>query len=1118
MNPYRGLAPFNERDASRFFGRDREIEEVLDRLSSRRLLSVVGVSGCGKSSLIRAGVIPVLRMGVAPNLPPRWRICTMRPGADPLKSLAAAVGGPPDWPTNTFDLVDQARNGLHSGESLLLVVDQFEELFRFHSESVALDGGNAASLFVNLLLSAVDQREVPIYILLTMRTDFLGECAQFRGLPEALNDCYYLVPRMTRLQQQEAIEKPLQEHGAAIHASLTQRLLNDAADAPDHLPVLQHLLSRLWENWNARGTDEPIGIVDYDAVGGWKEALDVDAEMVLQRFKTDEEGIRLVFQWITERGAGEKALRRPRPFGECLQVSGIDRQRLDEIITTFQERGLLQACDRTDEALVDLPHESVTWQWSRLSNWVMAEAERAAQLRFLLHASRQQMVLTGLALESGLQLRSEWRKQSLATLRYFELEDLARTDAWIARSEEFDRRQRDSAEARELLAWAALSLGDDPERSLILGLYSWGKQRAMVAGLEELLHVALLRSPSRLSLRHQGSVWCVAWSPDGSKLATASSDATARVWDADTGEELQSFRDHAGPIFCVAWSPDGSKAATGGYDGTVIVWEASNGRILRTIPAHEYAVLSVAWSPDGRKVATASDDNTAKIWQVDTGIELNALRGSRHAVWKIAWSPDGNWLATASGTSVKIWDQERGRELVILRGHQGDVRSLAWSPDGTRLATASFDNTAKIWLSNTGRQSLTLSGHQDHVLDVAWSPDGTCLATTSFESVTKLWDADTGCELRSVLGHQCAVLGVAWSPDGRKLATASDDGTARVLDLRAGYEWLAFRGHPAPVWCGVWSPDSTKVASGSDRPTAKVWDANTGRELLTLDSEGMYVESVAWSPDGERLAISANTTVQISETKTGRMLAVLRGHEDYVGRIDWSPDGNRIATASRDHTARVWGSGTGLELFTIRGHEADVRSVAWSPNGSRLATASDDHTAKIWDADSGRALVTLHDNKYAVSSIAWSPDGSRVATASYDKTVTVWTASSGEKLLTLRGHPAAVLDVAWSPDGTKIATASSDNTARVWDAATGHELLRLSGHRLSLRSVAWSKDGKRLACAGADSLAEGVVQIYVIDETLLLQLVRSRITRELTPLECHHYLNKDECPPLPWIL
>jgi len=443
VNPYPGLAPFDEQDAPRFFGRDREIDEVLGRLPSRRLLAVIGVSGCGKSSLVRAGVMPVLRMGIAPNLPARWRICTMTPGRDPLRSLATALGAPPDWPANSFDLVDRARDMLPPGESLLLVVDQFEELFRFRSETIVQDGGNRASLFVNVLLNAVDQREVPVYLLLTMRTDFLGACAQFRALPEALNDCYYLVPRMTRMQQQEAIEKPLQEQGGLIHPALTQRLLNDSAEDPDHLPVLQHLLRRLWENWTARGAVEPIGLEDYDAVGGWTNALRNDAEAVLGHFETDVEGIRRVFQWITERGTGEQAIRRSRPFSECMEVSGLSRDRLSEVIGAFQERGLLRPSDRTDASLVELPHESVTWQWPRLNGWVVEEAEQAAQLRFLLQAARQQVALTGLALESSLQLRSEWRKHRLTALRYFAPEELDQTEAWIDKSIELDRSQRD---------------------------------------------------------------------------------------------------------------------------------------------------------------------------------------------------------------------------------------------------------------------------------------------------------------------------------------------------------------------------------------------------------------------------------------------------------------------------------------------------------------------------------------------------------------------------------------------------------------------------------------------------------------------------------------------------
>lgn len=1114
-NPFPGLAPFGEQDAQRFFGRDREIDEVLDRLRSKRLLAVIGVSGCGKSSLVRAGLIPALRLGVAPGLPKRWRICTITPGRAPLASLSAALGCPADWPKNTFDLVDYARNQLRPGGSLLLVVDQFEELFRFRAESLPLDGGNAASLFANLLLNAVDQREFPIYVLLTMRTDYLGECAQLRGLPEALNDCYYLVPRMTRLQQQDAIERPLEETGAAIQPALTQRLLNDSAEDPDHLPVLQHLLRRLWEYKSLRGGADPIALEDYHAVGGWARALEFDAEAVLQGFPGEEGNIRRLFQWITDRGTGDKASRRPRPFDECGKVAGLDPYRLDDIVGSFQERGIFQATDRSAGSLVDLSHESVTWQWPRLKHWILEESERAAQLRFLLHAARQRMVLTGLALESGLQWRAEWRERRLVAQRYFEPGDLELMNDWVRQGEELDRRQRNFAEARELSAWTALSLNDDPERSLILGLYSWGKQRSMVTGLEEFLHLALHRSPSRLSLPHSASVWCVAWSPDGSRLA-ATSSGDVRIWDAGTGAELMAIDCRSSAVFAVTWSPDGSRVATAGHDGTAAIWDVATARELRAIRGHDYAVLSVAWSPDGGRLATASDDNTVKIWQPDTGFELRSFPRLAGAVWEVAWSPDGNRLAAACADgSVRIWDGNDGRQLAHLKGHTDSVRGIAWSPDGTRLASASFDHTARIWDTATGRESAVLRGHQGSVLDVAWSCDGAYLASASAENVVKIWDAGDWREWQTIRGYQYPVLSVSWSPVQRRLAAAGDDGNVRVLEMGGACELTAFRGHAGQVWCAAWSPDGARLASGSDGPVVHVWDANTGRELAALDTLATHVESVCWSPDGTRLAAGSDASVAVWDSNTARQVMVLRGHSDYVGSVSWSPGGGHLATGSRDGEAKIWETASGRELVSLSGHRSEVRCVAWSADGTRIATAGEDQTARVWDPMTGRELVALAGLKYPVTSVAWSPAGHLLATAGDDWTVQIWDAATGANVLTLRGHQAPVLDVAWSPDGQRLASASHDSTTRVWDARTGQELLTLRGHAMVACSVAWSPDGRMLACAGADSAADGCVQIYVIDETWLLRLVKSRITRSLTPLECWRYLNTTACPPLP---
>jgi WD40 repeat protein len=1143
VNPYPGLTPFDEPDAARFFGRDREIEEIVQRLASRRLLAVIGVSGCGKSSLVHAGLKPILRLGAAPNLPARWRICTITPGNAPLLALQATVEAPSDWPNTSFDLLDRARQMLGPGESLLLIVDQFEEIFRFRAGNMGKDGGNAASLFVNLLLKAIDQREVPIYVLLTMRTDFLGECAQFRGLPEALNDCYYMVPRMGRLQQQDAIERPLQEQGVEMHAPLVQRLLNDSADDPDQLPVLQHLLRRVWENWSHRGGSGHIGLDDYEAVGGWNGAIDNDGERVMARFPAEKQSIRRLFQWITERGTGERPIRRPRPLAECRYVSGLDRERLLEILQAFEERGLLRRTGSSDHSLVDLPHESVMWQWPRLHGWIREEAERASQLRFLLQSARNQLPLTGLALSTGLEFRAHWRKQGEELPRHLEASEAEEVERWvelsarIQRSKRLRRRwivggivgaivalalvavvisetQRSAAQARELSAWSAISLSDDPERGLILGLHAWAKQGAMVAGLEQSLHDAVLQSQVRLTFRgHKDRVQSVAWSPDGSRLATASVDKTAIVWDAETGRELLTFRGHGGYVFGIVWSPDGSKLASASQDGTAKVWEAQTGRELLTLRGHRSAVNSVAWSADGRKLATAGNDQTAKVWDARTGAELLTLRGHLGDVYGISWSPDGSKLATAGDDrTARVWQADTGRELLRLLGHKDHVRSIAWSPDGRKLASGSEDEQAKVWQATTGRELLTLSGHRDDVLSVAWSPDGGRLATTSADNTIRVWDSDSGRELGALRGHKDDVQSCAWSPDGRKLATGSVDNTAKVWETGGGRELVSLRGHQAPLNGVAWSADGSRLATASGDQTAKVWDAATGRVLLTLRANQGPVNGVAWRPDGSKLATSSNDrTARVWDAATGRELLTLRGHQGPVNSVAWRPDGSKLATSSNDRTARVWDAATGRELLTLRSHQGPINSVAWKTDGSKLATASDDQTAKVWDATSAELLLTLHGHQRSVTAVAWSADGGKLATASNDQTAKIWDAATGRELLTLRGHQNYVVAIAWSPDANRLATASRDNTAKIWDTGTGRELLSLSGHQNVVFSVAWSPDGKRLATAGADDIG----QIYAIDPTLLLRMVRSRITRDLMPDECRHYLNARNCPMLP---
>jgi tetratricopeptide (TPR) repeat protein len=437
-NPFPGLRPFETEEYNLFFGREGQADELLARLGRTRFLAVVGTSGSGKSSLIRAGLMPALYGGLMGATGSAWRIAVMRPGHNPLGNLAAALSeddviGSPDVDDDveatiiettlrrsTLGLVDAVRQArLPAYENVLVVVDQFEELFRFRSMREQQQGtDDDAAAFVKLLLEAPQQRDVSIYVVLTMRSDFLGDCSQFQGLPEAINDGQYLIPRMTRDERRSAITGPAAVGGGEISPPLVNRLLNDVGDNPDQLPILQHALMRTWDYWAEQRRDsEPVGLPHYEAVGTMTDALSKHADEAFNELPDERSHhiAEILFKALTERGVDNREIRRPTRLKEICEIAGASEAEVAAVIEVFRREGrsfLMPPAGvaLTPETIIDISHESLIRNWGRLKDWVKDEAEAARIYRRLaVAATDYREGVGGLLDDVTLQWVLKWR-------------------------------------------------------------------------------------------------------------------------------------------------------------------------------------------------------------------------------------------------------------------------------------------------------------------------------------------------------------------------------------------------------------------------------------------------------------------------------------------------------------------------------------------------------------------------------------------------------------------------------------------------------------------------------------------------------------------------------------
>lgn len=1101
--PFPGLMAFQEKDAAVFFGREREIIHGLDvlgrmqRFGGSGLAVVLGASGSGKSSLLRAGLLPRLRRD-----PDHWQVAgPFRPGEVPLWQLAAALKStfPASDQTDLLTrLVRLVRNAESSGAeparlirellaasphpeaTVLLAIDQLEEMLDRPPD-------HECSRVLALLRSGLSRPYSPFVVLATLRSDYLPDLQQSPAMQDLELETISL-GTMSSESVQDVILKPAELAGITVEPALVQAILSDL-ETDDALPLLAFTLRELYEGYASAGV---LPLADYrDQLGGLQgsiaraagAALDAALAASKRSAERDEKELRAAFLAMARINAGGQYVRKPVAWDELTESSQF-------LLEHFIDARLLVMSGDGSGQQVEVAHEAMFRAWDKLRGWLDEDrgvlhlhrevSEAAAQWETSSH-DEDYLLRMG-----RLQRAMELRDEGLLHLDEQELRFLKASETAALKYARFRTRRRRLVTAAALvtaLVMTVLMLRERDvsrkaiSRQLVIASDSLREKDPMLASMLARRAVetrpgpeafqALLDSLARTRRTtvlegHSDFVTRGAWSPDGRRVLTVSQDRTGILWSSE-GERLAVLAGHQGWVENGSWSPDGLRVLTVSNDKTARIWDVE-GNPLASLEGHEEGLLDGAWSPDGLRILTVSFDTTGRIWDVE-GRLLSTLAGHSGAVNRGAWSSDGQHVLTVSDdATARIWDAA-GAPIATLEGHEDGIPDGAWSPDGRRVLTVSYDATARVW-DRQGRPLATLNGHTQPVKLGAWSPDGEHILTVSEDATARVWNRAG--ELEAILeGHREAVNFGAWSPGGERILTVSLDKTARIW-APDGTPIKVLEGHTDSVHLGAWSPDGELVLTlaGADPP--RIWELY-GNPLNLLRKHEGWINHGAWSPDGRHvLTVSQDQTACIWDLERTDCLRLR--HTGSVQHGAWSPpDGARVLTVSVDDRAHIWDAG-GRLIAELAGHEASLNDGEWSPDGRRVLTASDDSTARVWDRD-GRPLVTIAGHEGSVRRAAWSPDGGRVLTASADATARVWDAEGGAPIAVLKVHEGPLNHAAWSPDGSRILTASDDRTARIW-APDGEVVAVLKGHVQAVLHGAWSRPfGEHVLTVSEDATA-----------------------------------------------